>query len=375
MDSQDMEQEIPDQSEDEESLNPRKTRRIGLIIASCILLLIVGTALGGGLFIANGFAPVEPSDQEVRINIAEGTKSADIAQTLEENGLIHSATAFKLYLRYKKEGSRFQAGEYSMKPGMELDEMIAMMNNGDTVKVPTFKFTVPEGYTVAQIADKLNQQGLINRDTFINLANGEEKFESSYIAEIPVADTMPYRLEGYLFPETYEMVEGSNESEIIARMVHELDNKLQKLPEDWQQQMEKHHMNFHQIMTIASLIEREVVVDEERPIVAGVIYNRLTDGMPLQIDATIQYVLGSQKEVLATEDTKIDSPYNTYQIQGLPPGPIASPGINSIKAALYPADTDYLFYVTKKDGTQEHYFAVTYSEHLNNINRSKQEKQ
>jgi UPF0755 protein len=177
-------------------------------------------------------------------------------------------------------------------------------------------------------------------------------------------------LEGYIFPETYEVPQTSTDEKIVRRMFEELDRKLALLPADWQQQMEKLGLTFHDIMTIASLIEREVVVDEERALVASVIYNRLNQKYPLQIDATVQYALDAPKERLLYVDLEVDSPYNTYKHAGLPPGPIASPGLKSIEAALYPDTSTYMFYVTKKDGTAEHYFAETYEAHQSNIAKS-----
>ncbi len=345
----------------------RIARRIGFVIACCILLVIIGTALGVGMFFANGLHPVEAKDEPVIISVKPGMSSKQIAELLEDNGLIKSEFVFRYYLRINKQGSRFQAGDYSMTPGMELEEIVTMLNNGDTIKPPTFKFTIPEGYTIKKIADKLAEAKLIDRDRFMELASQPELFTSArYVGLIPDDADIAYPLEGYLFPETYEMVEGSTEQEIIARMASELDRKLQQLPDDWQLQLEELGVSFHEMLTVASLIEREAAVAEERPIIASVIYNRLKQGMLLQIDATVQYALDDHKDVLLIEDTEIDSPYNTYKINGLPPGPIASPGLDSIRAALYPEDTKYLFYVTKKDGTQEHLFAETYEQHLRN---------
>jgi len=357
------------EDEGEEEVDGRSSRigrRIGFIIACCILLMIIGTVLGVGMFFANGLKPVEAKDEPVIISVKSGMSSKQIAQLLEDNGLIKSEFVFRYYLRINKEGSRFQAGDYSMKPGMELEEIVAMLNNGDTIKPPTFKFTIPEGYTIEKIADKLAEEKLINREKFLELASQPELFSSEYVGQIPDNPDISYSLEGYLFPETYEMVKGSSEQEIIARMVAELDRKLKQLPDDWQTQLEQLGISFHELLTVASLIEREAAVAEERPIIASVIYNRLKREMLLQIDATVQYALDAHKDVLLIEDTEIDSPYNTYKINGLPPGPIASPGLDSIRAALYPEDTKYLFYVTKKDGTQEHLFAETYEQHLRN---------
>jgi len=352
--------------EEDDGRSGRTGRRIGLIIACCILLVIIGIVLGVGMFFANGLHPVEARDEPVLISVKPGMSSTQIARLLEDNGLIKNEFVFRYYLRINKQGSRFQAGDYSMKPGMELEEIVTMLNNGDTIKPPTFKFTIPEGYTIERIADKLTTENLINRDKFLELASQPELFSSSYVQLIPDNPDIAYSLEGYLFPETYEMVEGSTEQEIIARMIAELERKLQLLPDGWQTQLEELGLSFHELLTVASLIEREAAVAEERPIIASVIYNRLKSDMLLQIDATVQYALDGHKDVLLIDDTEIDSPYNTYKINGLPPGPIASPGIESIRAALYPEDTKYLFYVTKKDGTQEHLFAETYEQHLRN---------
>jgi UPF0755 protein len=174
-----------------------------------------------------------------------------------------------------------------------------------------------------------------------------------------------------LFPETYELKKDSTTKDMVLRMASELDKKLAGLPTDWPEKLKQRGLTFHQLMTVASMIEREVVDDEERPLVAGVIYNRMKIGMKLQIDATVQYALDKPKDRLFEKDLLIDSPYNTYKIAGLPPGPIASPSLKSIEAALYPAESNYLFYVTKGDGTQKHVFAETYDQHLKNIADSK----
>ncbi|MFS0839812.1 endolytic transglycosylase MltG [Paenibacillus sp. 1P03SA] len=192
------------------------------------------------------------------------------------------------------------------------------------------------------------------------------------LAGIPADAKLKHKLEGYLFPDTYDIPKDATEQKLITLMVDQLDKRLQNLPADWKDKLKASGLTFHQMMTIASLIEREVVVDEERPLVASVIYNRLKIKQPLQIDATVQYALGKQKERLLESDLKIESPYNTYKNPGLPPGPIASPSLASIKAALYPAESKYFYYVTKKDGSQGHLFGETYAQHLANIEKSKQ---
>lgn len=337
-----------------------------------ILLLLVAAGGGAVLYVSNALKPVAAEDKEVRLVIPAGTGSAGIARLLEEHGLIRDARVFRYYLLYKQEGSRFQAGEYAMRPGMELDEIIAKMNSGDIVKEEMIRFTIPEGFTVLQIADRLSELEQFDRETFLALADSKEALPGAkWAAEIPDEPGLRHRLEGYLFPETYEMKKDSTTKDIVQRMASQLDRKLAELPSDWPDRLEQLKLSFHEMMTVASLIEREVVDDEERPLVASVIYNRMKIAMKLQIDATVQYAFDTPKERLFEKDLQVDSPYNTYRIGGLPPGPIAAPSLKSIRAALYPAESDYLFYVTKNDGTPKHAFARTYNEHLKNIAESR----
>jgi UPF0755 protein len=352
---------------------PKRGKTVLVVISSILVIicLIIGIGLGIVAYVLNALSPTALSGEPVQVLIEPGTNSSRIAVLLEENGLIRNERVFTYYLRYKNEGSRFQAGLYEMHPGIELDEIISKLNRGDTVKEEMIRFTIPEGYTLMQMADKLSQEELIDRDVFVSLLANPEQFTSSMIQNIPEVPELLHRMEGYLFPETYEMKKVSTEHEMIKRMLEELDNKLGRLPDGWEKQLEKLELSFHELMTIASLVEREVIVDEERRMVAGVIYNRLEINMPLQIDATVQYALDKHKERLLYVDLEVDSPYNTYKVLGLPPGPIASPSLFSIEAALYPEETPYFYYVTKKDGTGEHYFGITHGDHERNIAKSK----
>ncbi|MEK3882746.1 endolytic transglycosylase MltG [Paenibacillus sp. PL2-23] len=334
-----------------------------------IMLIIVGSA---AFYVWNSLQPTADGEAK-QVTIARGMSANSVADVLEENGIIKNGFVFSYFLQFKDEGSRFQAGTYELTPGMPIDSIIAKLNAGDIIQEETVKFTIPEGLTVLQIADKLAAEGIVDRTAFLELAETKRSWGDAEAARgIPDSAALHKRLEGYLFPDTYEMKKGSTEEEILIRLLTETDRKLATLPDDWQDTMEASGRTLHEILTIASLVEREVVVDEERALVAGVIYNRLSLPMRLQIDATVQYALDTPKQVLSLADLEIDSPYNTYKIDGLPPGPIASPSLASIQAALYPADTTYLFYVTKKDGTQTHLFAETFSEHQRNIARSEQ---
>jgi UPF0755 protein len=295
-------------------------------------------------------------------------RAKKVAELLEQKGLIRSSFLFSGWLKVAGEGSRFQAGVYELTPGMTRDQIVAKLNKGDIIAASTIRFTIPEGFTVQQIAARLSETGAVNKNKFLEAAGHTAQATGSlWTKNIPADNSLKFPLEGYLFPETYEMKRESTAADIVNRMLAELDHKLDQLPDDWQITMEERGLTVHQLLTIASLVEREVVVEEERPIVSSVIQNRLKKKMPLQIDATIQYLLDKQKELLLEPDLKVESPYNTYLHAGLPPGPIASPSLKSIEAALYPEATDYLYYVTKKDGTNTHLFAVKYSQHQRNI--------
>lgn len=368
-----------DTTEEKQTLEHKKKRKktqrpkrwlINLWVSLSLLglmLLVAGSVL---FYIWNSLQPTK-SGEVKQITISRGMSANGVADLLEENGIIKNGFVFSYYLQLKGEGSRFQAGVYELSPGMENDAIIAKLNAGDTVAEATIRFTIPEGYTLLQIAEKLDSEGIVDKTKFLELVETDRTWgDAESVRDIPKEAKLHKRLEGYLFPETYELKKDSTEEDIIIRMLTETDRKLGTLPDDWQSVLETSGKTLHEILTIASLVEREVVVDEERALVAGVIYNRLAYPMRLQIDATVQYALDAPKQRLSLADLEIDSPYNTYKIDGLPPGPIASPSLASIQAALYPAETDYLFYVTKKDGSQTHLFAKTFEEHQQNIELS-----
>ncbi|TDF97696.1 endolytic transglycosylase MltG [Paenibacillus piri] len=348
-------------------------KRISIVTRIVVTVLILGAAglTGIGLYVWQLLQPMPASEQAVRVQIVPGIGSAQIAQTLERQGLIRDAGVFSYYLKVKQQGGKFQAGEYELAPGITNDAIIDTLNKGLTVKEQGIKLTVPEGFTVRQIADKVGQQFGLDPASFMQAAQQFSGFTAKAFGQIPADPQLRSRLEGYLFPETYEWKKDIKVEEMIDMMMLELDKKLASLPDNWQQTLAARGQSFHQMMTVASLIEREVVVEDERALVSGVIQNRLNKKMPLQIDATVQYMFDKPKERLLEKDLQVESPYNSYLHAGLPPGPIASPSLASIKAAIYPADTKYMFYVTKKDGSKAHLFAETYEQHQHNIAESK----
>jgi UPF0755 protein len=348
----------------------RSVWKIVLTVAALCLLIVLGAATGAALYVSQALRPAPASAQEVRFTVPAGSRPVQIAGILRQAGLIRDERIFTYYLKWKKQGSRFQAGEYAMTPGITPDAIIAKLNEGDTVKEETVRLTIPEGYTAAQIADKIGKAAGKPYEDVMRLLDQPAAYRGSVITALPDDPQVKHKLEGYLFPETYEFKKGTGPEEMVQRMLAETDAKIAAIP-GWEEQLRRTGLTLHQLLTVASLIEREVALDEERPIVAGVIMNRLRQNMPLQIDATIQYLFDKPKDRLTEKDLQLESPYNTYLHPGLPPGPIASPSLASIRAALAPANTKYLFYVTKKDGSKGHLFAETFEEHKRNVAASK----
>ncbi|MBG9737416.1 endolytic transglycosylase MltG [Paenibacillus alvei] len=347
----------------------RKGLKIYLTI-SLVILLVAGVGIG---YIWSEMRPSAQGEQDIPVVIEQGSGTAAIASQLEEQGIIRNALIFKVYLKWNGEGSRFQAGKYLFRSGSTYDNIIAKLNSGDVVAEEMVRFTIPEGYTVEQIADKLSKDGIVDKERFLKLTDDTSWLKQSapLVTHIPDGVKLKHKLEGYLFPETYELKKGSSEEDIITRMVQETEKRLSQASPSWEADLKTRGLLFHEMMTLASLVEREAVVDTERPLIAGVIDNRIAKGMRLQIDATVQYALDKPKERLYYKDLEIDSPYNTYKIDKLPPGPISSPSTASIQAVLKPEASEYLYYVTKKDGSQTHLFAKTFPEHERNIEQSK----
>ncbi|MFC4768212.1 endolytic transglycosylase MltG [Effusibacillus consociatus] len=313
--------------------------------------------------------PPQKSGQTVTVEIPKGATSQQIADLLSEKGLIKNSFVFRAVVLWTGQAASLQAGTYAIPQGATIPEILDVITKGK-VRVDTVRFTIPEGFTIEQIADILAQKGLVDKRRFLNEAeNGT--FDYDFIKEIPQKQGMRHRLEGYLFPETYEVKKGATEREILELMLQQFGKVV--TPE-MRESFRARGLTLHEAITVASLVEREARVAKERPAIAGVIFNRLQHKPPmlLQIDATIQYVVG-QKDELLLKDLEVDSPYNTYKREGLPPGPIASPGRDSLHAVASPEKHEYLYYVTKKDGSGEHYFGKTLDEHNRNIARSEQQ--
>lgn len=337
------------------------------ILKAFMLFLIVAAAgfAGAYYYYQDTLKPPE-AGAPVLVEIPQGSSTQRIASILEDNKLIRNAKSFVFYVRQSGKGNQLKAGKYEFTPGESVDDILNRMVQGD-VYVSTFQFTIPEGWSVSQIATFLSEKGWVDKEKFLQEVN-EGEFTYDFLSDIPDDKRMAYRLEGYLFPKTYEVKEGATEHEIIDRMLAQFQTEWDS---SWNEELEKRGMSLHEAVTLASIVEREVLVDSERSKVAGVYFNRLAQDIMLQADATVQYALGKQKDIVTYKDLQLDHPYNTYKVKGLPPGPIAVPGRLSLASVIEPETHSYLFYVTKKDGSGEHYFSETYQQHLKNIALSK----
>jgi UPF0755 protein len=332
----------------------RRPVRVGTIVLAGVVLSVGSGA--AGLWAA--LRPPAPGDAEARTVLVEPGESAwAIARRLEAAGLVRRAWAVVVAARLLGIAHRLQQGEYRFAPSQPALAMLRALARGDRV---AHRVTIPEGATVRQIADLLAAAGLADRERFLRVALREgRRFARPSLADLPVDS-----LEGYLFPETYLLHRGMDEAALIERFLDEFEARVGPAVRE---AARARGVSLHQLLTIASMIEREARVPDERPVIAGVIYNRLRRGMRLEIDATVLYALGEHKPVVTFADLEVDSPYNTYRRDGLPPGPIANPGAAAIAAAAAPADVPYLYYVLRPDG--HHHFSRTYDEHLRAVRR------
>jgi UPF0755 protein len=339
---------------------PGKWRR-GVRNAILLLLLAVILLAGGATYYTyREFAPPQSTGRLVDVDIAKGESTSELGQELQRIGLIRNAWVFRMYVRFRDGGDRFLAGHYQVRQGTGIPELVSIFADGAVVS-NAVSVTIPEGYTVVQIADKLAALNVCSKSAFLKEVQSGS-FNAPFLSKLPHNPAIKYRLEGYLFPDTYQFVRGESAHTVVQEMLNDFAEHVNA---SVLQRLQKAGLTLPQAITEASLVEKEAKVNRERPIIASVIQNRLHKSMKLQIDATLEYILG-HKDVLSTKDTEVNDPYNTYRNPGLPPGPIANPGMASILAVIQPAHTSYLYYVVKNDGTGEHYFAETYPEQLHN---------
>ena len=331
-----------------------KKIRLGmfLIIAAVIGALSFGMA---GKFMTSSVEEPTLSGETVTVTIPEGASTADIAKILKENKLIKNTFSFRLSSKLDGFDGTYQQGTYEIDTALNATQIMELLQTG--VVFDDIKVTVPEGYTTKQIAAKVEETGICTAEEFIEECN-TGAFEADFLKDLPDRD---FKLEGYLFPDTYFIKKETTAHQLIQAM---LNRFAQMYTAQYQSAVESSGHTLDELVTIASIIEKEIKVNEERPRAAGVIYNRLEEGMPLQVDATVLYAMGIVKEDISTVDLQVDSPYNTYKVNGLPAGPISNPGELSFKAALYPEDNNYIYYVVEAKGQDNHVFCETYEDFL-----------
>ena len=343
-------------------MSNKKEKKKGSILKYIFLFLILVIIFAG--FTANNYykQSIGPMDKdnakEITVEVPSGSSTDKISTILLDNGLIKNKTIFKFQVKKLEADGKLKAGTFNLNTGMDVEEIVSSLSVSQK-STNTVRFTIPEGYELTQIAEKLAKEGIVDESRFLELTGDKSNFEDKY--EFLKQLEPEQSLEGFLFPSTYEIYKDSEEEVVIEKMLDQFAKIYEK---DIAGKLLEMNLSLNEVITLASIVEREGKVDSERPIMSAVFHNRIDQNMALQSCATVQYILGERKEVLTNEDTRIPSPYNTYIHTGLPPGPIASPGEASLIAAVNPADVDYLFFVlTGPDGT--HTFTKTYQEHLN----------
>jgi UPF0755 protein len=279
--------------------------------------------------------------------VLPGENFTSLSTKLKRQGIISNIHYFKLLAMYRGDDKRLKAGEYPLSAAMTPNQVLDVLVDG---KAYLHRITIPEGFTLKQIAEELHTSGLGQADEFIALA-----MDPNYVSSFEIAAPS---LEGYLFPDTYYFPKSAGTKMIISKMVERFDEQF---PAQWHDRAKALGLTVHEIITLASIIEKETGAAFERPLIASVFHNRLKKKMRLESDPTVIYGIPNFDGNIKRKHLRALTPYNTYRIKGLPPGPIANPGRESIKAALYPDKTDYLFFVSKKDTT--HHFSKTIQEH------------
>jgi UPF0755 protein len=340
--------------------NRRRRRRSPVKRLALVGLLLFGVAYGIYLLAA---VNLDGGGEPVTVAVERGDTLPSVADKLEAAGVIRSAALFQVEARLRDEETEIKAGEYEFTPGARGEEIRATLASGESV--PALTITVPEGLTLEQTALAVEEQSGIPAEEF-EAAAARTDYEYEFLVDTAVEST-----EGFLFPKKYEFEEGVGAEQVVDRLLRQYRTETEDL--DFATAQDRLGLTEYELLTTASLVEEESANPEERPIIAGVIYNRIRAGMPLQVDATILYVLGEPKASLSLEDLEVDSPYNTYANKGLPPGPIASPSRESIEAALRPAETGYLYYVLEAGG-QEHFFTDDYDEFLEAKDEAEEER-
>jgi len=358
--------------------------KLSLTLFLLIALLLAACDSGSALSVyleANRAQLSQPAGvdaQPLPFVVPPGAPAKAIAQDLQAAGLINDALLFEAYVRAGGLAGQLEAGEYTLNAAMTIPEIAAALQHA---VAPSVTVAVRPGWRLEQTADYLNQSGAADGDEYRRAAlaadlgglAAEKRQGYSFLQFLPAGQS----LEGYLYPDSYQLPrDTATAADLLQRQLDEFEQRV--MPVYWEAIAQgATTLDLHSVLTVASIVEREAVLDEERPLIAGVYLNRLAAGMRLEADPTVQYAMGFQPDsgqwwktpVYLEEYSQVTSPYNTYLNAGLPPGPIAAPRLASIQAVLNPAQHDYLYFVAEPGGTGRHVFARTFDEHLENVRR------
>ena len=329
-------------------------RRIGCLVA--LVLLVSGAAAGVGWLKVRTFLTTVPEAEGrvVVVEIPRGSSGRDVAELMGQQGIVTDAERFYLLLRYRDAVPGLRAGEFEFRTDWKPDEVVDALLHAPEV---TYPLGVPEGLRYLEVAERVRDAGRgWSAERFVELVGDPEMLA---LAGVEAED-----LEGYLFPETYRFSRDATERDVVEAMIRQFQAHFGEAEEARAAQL---GMTRHEVVILASLVERESAVPSERPVVASVFHNRLGKGMKLECDPTIIYGIPNYDGIIHRSDIRNPHPWNTYVHAGLPKGPIANPGAESIRAALYPADAKYLFFVSMNDGT--HHFSETYGEHARMVRK------
>ena len=322
---------------------------IAVIIAVVTIVAIIGVFTFK--YMENKKSPFNTTDKVLDINVQKGEYLYTVLDKLEAKGIVKNTFLTKTYLKLNPSETDIKPGDYEIPGNVTLDKFVEMLVKGE---VATYKVTFPEGFNIQQMADRLQTEGIMKSDVFINAVKNYPL--PSYIKPSP---EKRYNLEGYLYPDTYNIPKTATADDIISMMLNQFQKEMEKAQEVTG--VKVNPSDYNKIVTIASMIEGEASSQHDRELVSSVIYNRLAKGMKLQLDATVLYAMGEHKSVVLYKYLETDSPYNTYKVQGLPIGPINNPGIECLEAAMKPAKSDYLYYVLNP-GSDQHFFTADYAD-------------
>ncbi|MGI6556641.1 MAG: endolytic transglycosylase MltG [Pseudoramibacter sp.] len=344
----------------------KRSRRKVFITIIVIALCAVGLCAGWRIYYNSQLEPVSSSKKKIIVEIPEGSNIDDIAKILYDSGLIKNRMVFQSYAgRHSRGIKQIKAANYRFTPSMSSVDIFNAMLNGKDYD-GAVAITIPEGKNIKEIGAILESRHICSSADFINETKKVSEYKKNYSILSSYPDNADGRtpMEGYLFADTYQFTSNSSAATVVSKM---LANTQSKFSDAMLKKISDNHQTVDQILTMASLIEMESKLDSDKPKIASVFYNRLAKNMKLQSDATVNYALGEKKTNITNSDLKVDSPYNTYANTGMPIGPICSPSLKSIKAAISPAKTDYLYFVSDSSGKT--YYANNLQDHQANVDK------